>query len=73
MPKFSVLLLYPDYLANQYGEETFFAHVVADNKAAAIQVAQVIAEGGVANDGAKPEDFLPLLVLAGHHDDLGVL
>lgn len=64
---YSVLLLYPDYIASNYGQETYFAHVGSANVKEAIKAAQeTVAE---ANDCDNPEDFFCLLVLNGHHDE----
>lgn len=66
--KYSVLLLYPDYLADNFGQETYFEHVEQPTIADAIKSAQEF----VANefDNAQPDDFHPLLVLHGWHDDV---
>lgn len=68
MKPYTVLLLYPESIAEQYGEDTYLAHVEADNWDEAVGLAQ-----GQACDEGELElapDFLPLLVIAGHHDDL---
>jgi hypothetical protein len=70
MTKFTVLLLYPDYLADNYGEETYLAFVDADSVAEAEETAQRIVSN--ANEGSEPEDFLTLFVCTGHKPDLKV-
>jgi hypothetical protein len=62
MKKFSVLLLYPDYVSD--GVETFFAHVRAADKDAAILKAQnMAARENIGVD--QPEDFAVLIVSSG--------
>lgn len=69
MKKYSVLLLYPDYIAETYGQDTYFTHVEADNVAGAIVMAQSEAEDSNVSRG-ELADFFPLLVIEGWHDDL---
>ncbi len=66
--KFTVLLLYPDYLAETFGHETYMTSVTADNVTQAKKLAQeeVAAENKVEN----PDDFFVLCVIAGEHDDI---
>lgn len=71
MKKFTVLLLYPDDLADQYGEETYLAWVEAEDAPSAILKAQneaLRANGSPA--GSRREDFRPLFACAGHQPDL---
>uniref|UniRef100_A0A6M3Y4D3 Uncharacterized protein n=1 Tax=viral metagenome TaxID=1070528 RepID=A0A6M3Y4D3_9ZZZZ len=71
---FTVLLLYPDYIAENYGTETYLDQVYARTAVGAIDQAQNHAME--ANDiwddesGADPCDFCPLLTLRGHWNDL---
>lgn len=68
---YSVLLLYPDYLANNYGEETYYTYVRASAPAEAVTAAQKeVADVNGAEDSAA--DFLPLLCIEGHHEPLPV-
>jgi hypothetical protein len=82
---FSVLLLYPDYIADQYGEETFYGWTKAKNSLVAIANVQDQAakhndtyyEDYLSKDGYtslmavnRPCDFTPLLVIKGHHKGL---
>lgn len=62
MKKYTVLLLYPDYQADAYGQETYLAHVNAGSPKLAARDAQLEADRG----GGRPEDFQVLLVCAGH-------
>ena len=60
---YSVLLLYPDYLTDGR-TEIRFDHVMATTPDLAIETAQMdVAKG----DAADARNFIPLLVLEGHH------
>lgn len=65
---FTVLLLYPDYVASDFGHETYLAFEVAVTIIEAIEKAQALCAR--LNEGSRAEDFYPLLVLRGHHCDL---
>lgn len=66
---FSVLLLYPDYIAETFGHETFYDWVRADDNIHAIAKTQRRAgELNRSQHGVKcGADFHPLLVLRGRH------
>lgn len=73
MKSYTVLLLYPDYLAESFGHETYLAHVEARSLRAAIKLAQLQArraQGYVYDESQSSEDFACLLVIKGHHDDI---
>jgi len=79
MKKYSVLLLYPDYIAEEYGKETFYAFVEAESSLAAIKAAQQMAAD--ANEvyfeedtegNNDPADFSALLCIEGHHYGLEI-
>ena len=67
---YTVLLLRPDYMTDNYGQDTFQTWVLAPDVAAAIRAAQ---EGANAADAAgveelgSPEDYFALAVYEGHH------
>ena len=70
--KYSVLLLYPDYLSDAYGQETYFTNVIAKTPRQASNKAR--REAYEANKLDKhtdpetfPEDFHCLAVIRGHH------
>ena len=67
---YSVLLLYPDW-ANDDGNETYYAFVEAPDPVAAVAEAQqrALETNGwdVPEDAADPDEFVPLLVIEGHH------
>ena len=69
MKKFTVILLYPDYIEANYGEETFLVYVEADDidtaKLHGQQMASELSEGT-----QSPPDFLVLAVFSGHLDDI---
>lgn len=69
--KFTVLLLYPDYIASQYGEETYLAHVKASSAEQATEIAQKQVTKKEDMCDSNHTDFFPLMVLSGWHNDLG--
>ena len=62
----SVLLHYPDYL-DDTGYETYYAFVEAQDAIEAVAVAQRQAVAAQCVDIDDPTDFVPLLVIEGHH------
>lgn len=75
MKKFTVLLMRPEYTADNYGEDTYMTHVVAESVAAAQKLAQKEAFG--ADDCEEEEgysdnhiDYSVLMVIEGHHNDI---
>lgn len=71
LKKFSVLLLYPDYIADAFGQETFYAHVRALDSVDAVARAQRRAvRHNNQVDVGNETDFYPLLVLRGHRRGL---
>ena len=68
--KFSVLLLLPDYIAENFGQETFFDHFEADTAQQAVLVAQAFACDTYDQHAQDSIDFFPLLVIHGWHDDV---
>jgi hypothetical protein len=64
---YSVLLLYPDYLSDQFGKETYYAFVEATNAIQAIAAAQRQAADAQTAEIDDPTEFRPLLVTQGHH------
>lgn len=73
MNPYTVLLLYPDYLAENYGEATYLAHVWAETPEIAIRRAQrdVWVENNPDDEDTEgePSDFMPMLCIEGHHHD----
>jgi len=70
MKKFTVLLLYPDYIASQYGEETYLSHVLAMDIQAAVKHARKDAFWDNRPDATDGTDFDVLFVAKGHIDNL---
>jgi hypothetical protein len=71
MNKYSVLLLYPDYLTDD--EETYYTFVEAADVPGAISKAQAEAfefNRITSDENRDPQDFKPGLVILGHHYDI---
>lgn len=73
---FTVLLLYPDYVSDNFGHETYLAHVTASGRHAAVLAAQrelqkIFVENDGHDDTPIPEsDFHCLAVFEGHLQDV---
>lgn len=68
---YTVFLLYPDYIADEFGKETYLAHVMAAHSAQAIEKAQqAVLLANPDWDDVDPEDFHVLLTVRGHLSDL---
>jgi hypothetical protein len=65
---YSVLLLYPDDV-NDSGTETYYAFVEAPDAIEAVAVAkrEAVAAQEESAENYEPDDFAPLVVIAGHH------
>lgn len=68
--KFSVLLLYPDYLAEDYGQDTKWMWIEAEDEFDATNIAQLELAKTESQLEDTALDFHPLLVLHGWHDDV---
>jgi len=68
--KYSVLLLRPDYVADDYGQDTYMAHVWGTSVDQAIERAQKEAAEADKDEDDCWVDYYPLLVTRGHIDDL---
>lgn len=68
--KFSVLLLLPDYIASNFGQDTKLMWVEAESPSLAAYIAQHETALAEEQSAAEAEDFHPLLVLHGWHDDV---
>lgn len=78
--KYTVLMMYPEYLTDNYGEETYLAHVVADSVENAMTAAQDQAYQAQLKkeqfsdfepETDNPEqDFQVVLCVRGHLEDL---
>lgn len=65
---YTVLVLRPDYMATNYGQDTFLAHVEATSPAQAQRIARQQAANADRSE-AFSEDYYILLALEGHHYD----
>ena len=70
--KYSVLLLLPDYLAEDFGSDTYLAWVTARNATQAVRTAQDQAADQHQSEGAECNagDYHPLLVAEGEITDI---
>lgn len=67
--KYTVLLLYPDYTTDNFGQDTYMTSVEADSVIDAQASAQMLAADGHC-ENPKPEDFFVLMVIEGEHQDI---
>jgi hypothetical protein len=75
MKKYTVLMITPDYLAEQYGEDTYCAYVEAENVVEAQRAGQHEALAAVTPDEISPyppEDFFVVFVCEGHVEDIKI-
>lgn len=72
MNPFTILLLYPDYLATTFGHDTYMTSVQAPTVAAAITKAQadIAIEYNHRGHDVRLEDFHCLCAIAGDHPDI---
>ena len=82
MKPYTVLLLRPDYIADNYGEDTYMDHVNAESVEQAQKLAQErawafdfppAADMGDEFEGIGDvsfEDYAVLMVIEGHHNDI---
>lgn len=68
MKDYTVAMLYPDYLSNQYGEEYYFAWVSAPDAKAAAAVARDHAAINLGEWLNDKSDFFVVAVYRGHLD-----
>jgi hypothetical protein len=68
---YTVILLYPDFLSDNYGEETYVAWVEAESPEEAVKLGQKQVLNANANpEGCRAIDFYPIFACEGHHRDL---
>ncbi len=65
--KYTVVLLYPDYM-QESGHETYIESVLAENADKAIEAVQRLAVGANTVEDIDPNDFALLALFAGHPD-----
>ena len=70
--KFTVLLLLPEYLAEDYGKDTYLAWVDARNALQAVRKAQDQASDQHQKEGAeyRAMDYVPLFTAEGNITDI---
>jgi hypothetical protein len=69
MKPYTVILIYPDYIASQYGEEFWYDHVEAETVAQAIEAARQNAQNCNETYDDCGKDFAVVAVFEGHHYD----
>ncbi len=75
---YTVILLRPDYMTNNYGQDTWMEAVKAKDPEEAVKLARgechlADNEGLDADDGdfhGSPDDYFVIAVIRGKHDDL---
>jgi hypothetical protein len=67
---YTVLLLRPDYIADQYGEDTYLAHVTAGNPTEALAEARREVAKADGNDEPEWNDYACLCIFEGTLTDL---
>jgi hypothetical protein len=76
MNNYTVLLLRPDYIASEFGKDTYLAHVVANGVEEAQRLAQLTARDSdrAPDDDPwdNPADYHVLFTALGHLEDLSV-
>ena len=82
MKDYTVILLYPDYLAENFGQDTWAGHVQAKNAKAAVAKARkkligpwksktaADVNGDLVDVSSDPDDFFLIAVFEGRHNDL---
>ena len=77
MKKYTVILIYPDHVAENYGEEFYTAHVEAKTPKQALAKARekALADNSLSSDPesddyCNPVDFACVAMFEGHHDDV---
>lgn len=77
MNDYTVLLLRPDYMADEFGKDTYLAHVMADGAEQARAFGQIEAwdADNKSDNDADPsdhQDYHVLFVALGHHENLSL-
>lgn len=75
MKTYTVLLLCPDYVADEFGKDTYMAHVDATSVENAEDAARLEAKNADAHAGQcpteiDPDDYAILMVIEGKHMDI---
>ena len=67
---YTVLLLFPDYLASDFGSDTYMSCVEADSPEEALRKVREKACVENQQDPEQAEDFFCLIIVQGRHADL---
>ena len=77
MKKYTVILIYPDTVAEQYGEEFYIARVTTKTEKLALKRARRLALATLVDDGydaldlpCEADDFSCVAMFEGHHDNV---
>lgn len=70
MKNYSVLLLRPDYMTDNFGQDTYYAHVTASTPEGAIEAAKLDVLMADASKEGDKDDYAVLLVIEGHHENV---
>ena len=65
---YTVILLLPDDIAHNYGQDSYLRHIVAPNPAQAIEIAQ--RDCATIDDHEDPDAYFVIACFPGHLDDL---
>ena len=66
----TIVLLYPDYIADSFGQDTYLAYTEADDERTALRKAQLQAMNAQPPAHRRTaDDFYPLAVFEGVHTD----
>lgn len=71
MERWTIVLMYPDYIAENYGEETYIDYVVAEDLKAAIARAteEAMDANDLPDDLRRPEDWAVVFACRGFIDN----
>lgn len=65
---YTVILLYPDYVAEEYGHETYMTSIEAESPVNAVYKARL--EVNNPDEGIDRADFFVIAVMLGQHADI---
>jgi len=70
MNDYTVILLRPDYVTGDFGQDTYMTWVNADTVDEAVVLAQLKAAAADCIDLGDFDDYFVIAVFAGQHDDI---
>lgn len=68
MPTYTVILLLPDDVAHNYGQDSYLRHIIAPNPTQAVTWAKE--QAAEADDHEDPDAYFVIACFPGHLDDL---